>query len=118
MLAETQITSVWERQIAAEVRSLYFAELASRYSKRKQIITGIVFFFSSGAAASLIAKAPSWVPIVLSVVVAAITAYTIAINLDMTIRTLSKFHLSWSELAMGYENLWNDVYGDNAELTF
>ncbi len=118
MLAENQITSVWERQISAEVRSLYFAELASNYSKKKQIITGTVFFFSSGAAAALIAKAPAWVPTVLSITVAAVTAYTIAINLDMTIRNLSKFHLGWSELATGYENLWNNIYSGDAELTY
>jgi len=98
MLSEIQITSVWERQISAEVRSLYFGELASKYARKKQIITFLVFFLSSGAAATLIAKLPSSVPATLSILVSLITAYSIAVNLDVTIRTMAKFHSSWSEL--------------------
>jgi len=47
MLSEDRITSLWERQIAAEIRSLYFGELAGKYSKRKQAITFVPFFLSS-----------------------------------------------------------------------
>ena len=115
MLTEDQIANVWERQISSEVRSLYFGELANIYSRRKQLITGVTFFFSSGAAATLIAKAPSWLPILLSLTVAAVTAYAIAINLDSTIRSMAKFHNSWSLLASDYERLWNNLYRDDAE---
>ena len=118
MLTDDQITNVWERQLSSEVRSLYFGELASRYSRRKQIITGVTFFFSSGAAATLIGRAPSWVPIILSVVVAAVTAYSIAVNLDTTIRTMAKFHYSWSQLASDYERLWNTLHRDGAVAEF
>lgn len=118
MLSDNQITSVWERQISAEVRALYFGELASRYSRKKQAVTFLVFFFSSGAAATLIAKLPAWVPITLSLVVSVLTAYTIAVNLDVTIRTMAKFHSSWSELALGYEGLWANVHAENAQVTF
>ena len=114
MLSESQITNVWEHQIGAEVRSLYFGELANRFSTRKQWITGLVFFLSSGAAATLIGKLPSWVPISLSVLTAFLSAYTISVSLDATIRTMSKLHYSWSEIAHGYESLWNDVYSDFA----
>ncbi len=118
MLSEDQITSLWERRIAAEVRSLYFADLASRYSKQKQIITGIVFFFSSGAAGALVGKLPAWVPTTLSLGVAIITAYTIAVNLDLTIRTMAKFHYQWGELAEGYESLWSNIHAADAMLDF
>jgi hypothetical protein len=118
MLSEDQITSLWERRIAAEVRSLYFGDLASRHSKRKQIVTGIVFFFSSGAAGALLGKLPTWVPISLSLLVALITAYPIAVNLDVTIRSMAKFHYQWSELAEGYASLWNNVHAEDALLDF
>ena len=118
MLSEDQITSLWERRIAAEVRSLYFGDLANRYSKQKQIITGVVFFFSSGAAGSLIGKLPTWVPVSLSLFVAVLTAYTIAVNLDVTVRTMAKFNYQWSELAQAYETLWSNVHGADAALDF
>ncbi len=114
MLNDLQIGAVWERQIAAETRALYFAELASTYTRQKQVISGASFFLASGAAATLIARAPAWVAIVLSCITAAITAYSIARGLDGATRTMAKFQFSWSELAAGYEALWNTTYQDDA----
>ena len=114
MLNEVQIEAVWERQIAAETRALYFAELASTYTRQKQIISGASFFLASGAAATLIAKAPAWVAIVLSCITAVLSAYSIARGLDGATRTMAKFQFSWSELAAGYEALWNTTYQDDA----
>src|SRR5712691_3531747 len=98
MLTEHQITDVWEGQIAAETRSLYFADLASVYSTRKQWITGISFFLSSGAAATLIAKSPVWAPTLMASLVAVITAYAVAVNLDAKIRTMAKLHYAWTSI--------------------
>jgi len=50
MLNEFQRTQVWEDLLAAETRALYFGDLASRYTHQKQWITGLSFFFASGAA--------------------------------------------------------------------
>ena len=77
MLTEGQRNSVWEKMIAAEVRSMYFGELASCHTKRKQIISGLLFFFSSGAAASLAAKM-YWLPLIFAVAAAVLGAYSIA----------------------------------------
>jgi hypothetical protein len=115
MLTEDQINDVWEGQISAEVRALYFGDLASVYSTRKQWITGVSFFLSSGAAAILIAKGPVWVPIVLSTVVALVTAYAVAVNLDSKIRTMAKLHYAWTQIGNDYKRLWNHVYSDDAE---
>ncbi len=114
MLTEEQITSVWERQISAEVRALYFADLASRYTTQKQWITGLSFFLASGAAATLLAKSPTWLPILLACITALLSAYSVARSLDGATRTMSKFQFSWSELASGYEALWNNIYTDDA----
>ena len=114
MLSETQISNVWESQLSAEVRSLYFAELAGKYTKQKQWITGLAFAFSSGAAATVFAKAPAWIPIVFSCVIAVLMAYSIARNLDSSIRTMAKLHYSWSQIASEYEQLWSTSYDDRA----
>ncbi len=114
MLNESQITVVWECQLAAETRALYFAELASNYTRQKQWISGVSFFLASGAAATLIGKAPAWLPIVLSIVTALLSAYSIARGLDGATRTMAKFQFSWSELAAGYESLWNTTWADDA----
>ncbi len=107
MLTDSQIADVWKGQIEAEVRSLYFGDLASDYARRKQWITGLSFFLSSGAAATLIAKLPVWFPIALSTIVALITAYAVAVNLDSKIRTMAKLHYAWNQIGNDYRRLWN-----------
>ncbi len=107
MLKEEELTDVWERQIQAEIRSLYFADLTTEYAKRKQFITFLNFFLASGAAATLIGKAPAWVAIVLSTLSALCSAYAVATGLDGKILILSKLHGEWSQLAIEYEKLRN-----------
>jgi hypothetical protein len=115
MLTEGQANRIWQKMVEAEVRSLYFADLASRYTKRKQIITGISFFLSSGAAATVVAKLPWWVPVTLSLIVAVASAYSIAVGLDRCIKTLSKLHSEWNRLSADYERLWEHWFDDDAE---
>src|SRR5579863_2635903 len=115
MLTEEQANRVWERMVEAEVRSLYFADLAHRYTWRKQLIAGVAFFLSSGAAATIIAKAPSWVPILLSIVVALASAYSMAVGLDRYISGMAKLHYGWNHLAVSYERLWNHWRDEDAE---
>jgi hypothetical protein len=115
MLSEFQINRVWENMLAAETRSLYFGDLASRYTRRKQWITGLSFFLSSGAAAALIGKAPAWVAIVLSTIVALISAYSMAVSLERKISTMAKLHSAWNRIAQEYDRLWNHTGDPDAE---
>ena len=115
MLNEFQINQVWEEMLAAETRSFYFGDLASRYTREKQWITGLSFFLSTGAAATLIGKSPWWVPLILSLIVAAVTAYSMAVNLDRKIGTMVKLHSSWSRIAQDYTRLWNHAHDTDAE---
>lgn len=115
MLTPEQVEDVWEGRISAETRSLYFGDLASVYSLRKQWITGLTFFLSSGAAATLVAKLPIGIPIGLSIVVALMNAYAVAVNLDSKIRTMAKLHFAWTQIGNDYTNLWNHTYGEGAE---
>ncbi len=115
MLTIGEVNHVWERMVEAEVRSYYFAELATQFTRRKQIIIGISFFLSSGAAAALIAKAPALIPILLSLVVALASAYSMAVGLDRRIATLTKLHCTWNQLSAEYEHLWNHWSDDDSE---
>ena len=90
MLTEGQTNRVWEKMISSEVRSLYFGELASRYTRQKQFITGLIFFLASGAAATLAAELPRLIPLRMSGVSAVLTAYAIAVNLDRKAATMAK----------------------------
>jgi hypothetical protein len=115
MLNEHQINNVWVHMLSAETRALYFGDLTSRYTTQKQWITGISFFLSSGAAAAIIAKAPPSIPAILALAVAAATAYSMAVNLDGRIRTMSKLQSSWSQIAARYDTLWSHLYDEDAE---
>jgi len=118
VLSEQQIAHVWENMIAAETRALYFADLAASYTRRKQWITGLTFFLSSGAAVALLAKAPTGVPVVFALIVAAASAYTIAVNLDGKIATMAKLHTAWQVIATQYDQLWNHTWAEDAEGVF
>ena len=45
MLTEDQTNRLWNDILAAEVRSLYFADLGARYTRQKRLITGVSLFF-------------------------------------------------------------------------
>ena len=115
MLTESQVNSIWQKMYAAEVRSLYFGDLAAAFTKRKQIITGVSFALSSSAAASLAAKAPDWVPILTTSLSAAITAYSIAVGLDRKAATTAKLLYQWSQISTDFKTLWNHWGEDGAE---
>jgi hypothetical protein len=118
MLNEFQINKVWENMLNAETRALYFGDLATRYTRRKQWITGLSFFLSSGAAATIIGKSPGAIPVTLSLLVAGLTAYSMALNLDGKIIAMARFHSAWSRIASEYDRLWNHAYDPDAELRF
>jgi acyl-CoA hydrolase len=118
MLNDNQIRDLWDRMLAAETRTLYFADLSNRYTQLKQVITGVSFFLSSAAAATIIAKLPYYIPLGLSVVVALMTAYSFATDLDRRIGTAVKLHSQWHQISDQYGNLWNHTYADDAEEQF
>lgn len=115
MLNENEVGRVWQKMLEAEVRSMYFADLASKYIKRKQIITGVSFFLASAAAATIMAAWSKWFPVGSASLVAILMAYSIAVNLDGRISTLSKLHYEWNRLDSEYERLWNHWNESDAE---
>jgi hypothetical protein len=118
VLTEDQIRSLWSNRLAAETRALYFSDLTALYARRKQVITGLSFFLSSGAAATLIGKSPVWVPIVLSLVTAGLNAYSVAVGLDRKMTTMVKLGSAWRQIATAYERLWNHAYEPDSEAEY
>jgi len=115
MLTEGQVNGIWEKMVEAEVRSLYFGDLAAYYTRNKQVITGLSFLLSSGAAATVAARTSFWFPLVTSAISAALSGYSIAVGLDRKAATMAKLHSSWNELHSGYERLWYHWGDDDAE---
>ena len=115
MLTEAQTNRVWEKMLSARVRSLYFGDLATRYTTRKQIITGLCFFLTSGAFATSIAKMPVWVTSVSSILAAILLAYSMAVGLDKAASQMAKLHSAWNQLSTDFERLWNHWHEDTAE---
>ena len=64
---------------------------------------------------ALIAKLPGYVPLVLAVIVAVATAYSLAVNLDRGIGSMTKLHCQWNQLSADYEHLWNHWQDDDSE---
>jgi hypothetical protein len=118
VLTQDQAAEVWDEMIAAEVRSLYFGELGATFTKQKQLISGLSFFFSSGAAAAVFAKMDPLVPLVLSLITAVTTAYSIAVGLDKRAITMAKLYSTWSQIETDCRDLWNHWYEDDAESKF
>ncbi len=117
MLAESDVGRIRERMMEAEIRSMYFGDLASRYTRYKQILSGASFFLSSGAAAALIGEAPKWVPVALAIVSALASAYSMAVNLDRRANTMAKLQHEWNTLQAGYERLQSHWQESAAEET-
>ena len=116
MLTQAQTDSAWKKMAEAEVRALYFGELAAQYSRRKQGIVAVSFVLSSGAAITALGNwAPVWGPGLLSLAVAVLMGYSIGFNLDDRAATMAKLHSSWDHLACDYGRLWSRWYEPEAE---
>ncbi len=103
----------------AEVRSLYFAALANRYTRQKQWIVGLSFFLSSGAALSAFGSlVGGWLPGILGSMVAILTAYSIAANLDQKTAVCLKLHQGWNQLHNEYSRVRQHWFEDSAERDF
>ena len=114
MLTNGQIEEVWKRQLDAETRAFYFADLANWYTTQKKWISALSFFLASSAVVTLLAKMTAWVPVALSIITAVINAYSSAFGLDSRMRSMAKLYSQNSQLASDYERLWNNVYADDA----
>ena len=117
-IPESETEQVWEAMRAAKVRSLYFGEILSRYTKRKQWVQGISLAFSSGAVLTAIGRVgPEWTS-VLAAIVAIANVWAISTNLDQQLLTLTALRTSWEALRIKYSDVWSRWYEDGAARRF
>lgn len=114
-MTDAQNQRVWESRIEAEARSYYFADIASRESTLKRIFTGVSFVFSSAAIVTMLSLLPRWPSVGISVIVALVNGYQIAVGQDAKIKTASKLYVEWSRLEQDYDRLWNNIHEADAE---
>ena len=116
MLTEAQINGAWRKMAEAEVRALYFGELASKCMQLKQWIVAVSFVLSSGAALTALGEwTPMWFPGLLSLAITVLMGYSIGFKLDDRASEMARLHSSWDHLADDYEHLWNRWYEPDAE---
>ena len=100
----------------AEVRSYYYGDLASRYTRWKKLTTAASFLLSSVAAALVLGGVwQEYLPAVLSLIVALVSGLSIGFSLDEQVMRIVRLRHSWSQVADRYQQLWNRWKDDNAE---
>ena len=113
-IPENEAGQVWQAMREARVRSLYFGDMLSRYSRRKQWVQGVSLGFSSGAVIAALGDALPELVSALAAIVAIANAWSISVNLDQKILTLAALRTSWETLRIEYSELWSNWYEDNA----
>ena len=78
----------------ARVKSLYFGDMLSRYTKWRQWVQGVSLGFSSGAVITAIREPWPGVTSVLAAIVAITNVWAISTNLDQKLLTLATLRTS------------------------
>jgi hypothetical protein len=116
MLSEYEQKIVWDSLLGAEIRSQFFAELSVRYQTRQRWLVGGTLVLSSGAFLSLVTTvipAPfGWVKPMLALLAAILSAWSLLAKNERNSIDSADLHFRWNMLAMDYQTVWADVYGD------
>jgi hypothetical protein len=115
MLSKFQQTQLWEGWLGAETRANYFADLCACFQHRQNVLTWITLLASSGAVVTFLSGAPNWYKATLALVVAGISIYSIVQQNLRKIGECSDLHFRWNSLALKYQELWNNIYAEDAE---
>jgi hypothetical protein len=117
MLTPIQQKQVWEGILGAEIRANYFADLSGQYAWKQRAATWLTLFFSSGAAASILANISenfAWIRPVLAISTAAISLYSVVMQNQKFAVDASDLHSRWNRLANDYQRLWDGMYSEDA----
>lgn len=122
MLTESQIDRVWKCLIAAEVRALYFAELANLHMTRQRRLSWIGLFLTSGAFGSVLALAANvapaitiWSSVLLGAVATGIALYRTVWSTPSDASAAARLYSRWNRLAAECQTLWETTWSDDAE---
>lgn len=121
MLSDLQQEMVWDGWIAAEIRATYFGALVSTFQNRQRVLVVAGLLLSSGATFTLLTSVVppqlAWIKPLLTVLAAAMSLWSLVAKNERSAIDAADLHSRWGTLALGYETLWADMYGDNAAQT-
>lgn len=118
MLSEFQQDEVWRNWISAEIRSDYFADMATRYARTHSWLIWLSLFFSAGTLAAIIGNLSGdlgWIKSALALVTTAASLLSVVMQNPKKNSESADLHLRWNRLAKEYQTLWDDVYAENSE---
>jgi hypothetical protein len=118
LLSDFQQTTVWESWLAAEIRAAYFAELVQRFQSRQRLLVVGGLLLSSGATITLLtAIVPpnlNWIKPTLTLLAAGLSLWSLVAKNERNSIECADLHLRWNTLALHYESLWSNMYGEEA----
>ena len=115
MLTEAQRAAAWEEWLSSEMRASYFAELCGSYNARQRWSNFATLILTSGAAAGIVAaRMPTWVPAVMTLGAATISAYLLVSQNIKQAMECADLAFRWNKLASQYRDIWNDTEADDA----
>lgn len=121
MLPDLQQDMVWDGWIAAEIRATYFGALVSTFQNRQRLLVVAGLLLSLGATFTLLTSVVppqlAWIKPMLTVLAAAMSLWSLVAKNERSAIGAADLHSRWSTLALGYETLWADMYGDIATQT-
>lgn len=115
MLSQFQQTQLWEEWLGAEMRADYFADLCSHFQRQHTSLTWATLLFSSGAAFSFLTNLPNGYKTLMALVVAGVSLYSVVQQNLRKISECSDLSFRWSSLAIQCQELWNNIYVEDAE---
>ncbi|MBI3770600.1 MAG: hypothetical protein HY271_19190 [Deltaproteobacteria bacterium] len=117
MLSQAQIQRVWEGMLLAEMRALYFADLATQYNARQRHATWTTLVASSAAFASIIAHVPpeyGWIRVAATFFTAVLSGYSLAMQVQRRAVEASDLHYRWNQVGREYSAIWENVEASDA----
>jgi len=110
---------VWDGLYTSEVRNNFYAFLSLRYQRRQVRITWLTLLLSGGAAATFvttkIAQPYPLVPPILSIVTAAISAYSLVAKNEKKGIDSSRLSQKYAQVALSYEVMFGRMHLTTSE---
>src|SRR5271166_6436827 len=106
MLSEFQQRDLWERWLAAEMRSNYFADRAHFYASLHSWITWGTLLSSSGAAITMLSGSgvPQWIKPALAIVAAGLSLLSLVKQFQKRSFECTELQYKWNRLAYEAES--------------
>jgi hypothetical protein len=120
VLSDFDQSRLWESLIGAETRAQYCAGLVQRLRTRQRWLTIGSLILSSGAAIALLTTVVPgymWAKGALALASAILSAVSLVSSNEKNAIEAADLSYRWQSLALEYQNLWSNMYDEDAPLT-